>query len=80
MGYEAHSVGEKFEIVAMLGRRDERPGCFVDGRPQSPGPDRAHRGTLNHYAGDALYAVWELSALPQANALAVEFALAETAR
>ena len=37
---------------------------------------RAHRGTLNHYAGDALYAVWELSALPQANALAVEFALA----
>jgi adenylate cyclase len=37
---------------------------------------RAHRGTLNHYAGDALYAVWELRTLPQAGALAIEFALA----
>ena len=37
---------------------------------------RAHRGTLNHYAGDALYAVWELQTLPQAGALAIDFALA----
>lgn len=37
---------------------------------------RAHRGTLNHYAGDALYAVWELGAIPEANELAVDFALA----
>ena len=37
---------------------------------------RAHRGTLNHYAGDALYAVWELRTLPEANELAVDFALA----
>lgn len=37
---------------------------------------REHRGTLNHYAGDALYAVWELQALPQANELAIDFALA----
>ena len=36
----------------------------------------AHRGTLNHYAGDALYAVWELRTLPEANELAVDFALA----
>src|SRR3984893_16517439 len=37
---------------------------------------RAHRGTLNHYAGDAMYAVWELRALPNANELAIDFALA----
>ncbi|KZS71333.1 adenylate cyclase [Mycobacterium kansasii] len=37
---------------------------------------RVHRGTLNHYAGDALYAVWELQTLPEANELAVDFALA----
>jgi adenylate cyclase len=37
---------------------------------------RAHRGTLNHYAGDALYAVWGLRALPDANELAIDFALA----
>jgi adenylate cyclase len=37
---------------------------------------RVHRGTLNHYAGDALYAVWELKALPEANELAIDFALA----
>jgi adenylate cyclase len=37
---------------------------------------RAHRGTLNHYAGDALYAVWGLRALPNANELAIDFALA----
>lgn len=37
---------------------------------------RAHRGTLNHYAGDALYAVWELRTIPNAEALAIDFALA----
>jgi class 3 adenylate cyclase len=37
---------------------------------------RAHHGTLNHYAGDALYAVWGLRTLPNANELAVDFALA----
>jgi class 3 adenylate cyclase len=37
---------------------------------------RDHRGTLNHYAGDALYAVWELRTLPEANELAIDFALA----
>jgi adenylate cyclase len=37
---------------------------------------RAHHGTLNHYAGDALYAVWELQTLPTANELAIDFALA----
>jgi adenylate cyclase len=41
---------------------------------------RAHRGTLNHYAGDALCAIWELSTLPQANELAVDFALAANQR
>jgi adenylate cyclase len=40
----------------------------------------AHRGTLNHYAGDALYAVWELEMLPQANELAINFALAANRR
>jgi class 3 adenylate cyclase len=37
---------------------------------------RDHRGTLNHYAGDAMYAVWELRSLPEANELAIDFALA----
>jgi adenylate cyclase len=37
---------------------------------------RAHHGTLNHYAGDAMYAVWELRRLPEANELAIDFALA----
>jgi class 3 adenylate cyclase len=41
---------------------------------------RGHRGTLNHYAGDALYAVWELAAVPQAHQLAIEFALAANRR
>jgi class 3 adenylate cyclase len=41
---------------------------------------RAHRGTLNHYAGDALYAVWQLGAIPQANELAIEFAIAANQR
>jgi adenylate cyclase len=40
----------------------------------------AHRGTLNHYAGDALYAVWDLEMLPQANELAINFALAANRR
>lgn len=34
------------------------------------------RGTLSSYAGDALYAVWELKHIPDGNALAVDFALA----
>ncbi len=41
---------------------------------------REHRGTINHYAGDALYAVWELGASPQANELAIDFALAANQR
>ncbi len=41
---------------------------------------RNHHGTLNHYAGDALYAVWELSRFPQANELAIDFALAANRR
>jgi len=36
---------------------------------------RKHRGSLNHYAGDAIYAVWEMGSLPQANELAIDFAL-----
>jgi adenylate cyclase len=36
----------------------------------------AHRGTLNHFAGDALYAVWGLRTIPEANQLAIDFALA----
>ncbi len=41
---------------------------------------RAHRGTLNHYAGDALYAVWGLRTIPEANQLAIDFALAANRR
>jgi adenylate cyclase len=41
---------------------------------------RAHRGTLNHYAGDALYAVWDLQETPDAIELAVNFALAANQR
>ena len=41
---------------------------------------RAHHGTLNHYAGDALYAVWELGAVPNAIDLAIKFALAANER
>ena len=40
----------------------------------------AHRGTLNHYAGDALYAVWDPERLPDATELAVDFALAADQR
>jgi adenylate cyclase len=41
---------------------------------------RAHHGTLNHYAGDALLAVWDLRTHPQANDLAIDFALAANKR
>lgn len=41
---------------------------------------RAHRGTLNHYAGDALCAVWDIAAIPDAHHLAVDFALAADRR
>lgn len=37
---------------------------------------RAHRGTLSYYAGDALFAVWELGRFPDAGELAIDFALA----
>jgi adenylate cyclase len=37
---------------------------------------RDHRGTLSHYAGDALFAVWEPRAIPDAAELAIDFALA----
>jgi adenylate cyclase len=36
---------------------------------------RAHHGTLNYYAGDALFAVWEVRRFPNAAALAIDFAL-----
>jgi adenylate cyclase len=36
----------------------------------------AHRGTLNHYAGDAIFAIWEASQFPDAGERAVDFALA----
>ena len=41
---------------------------------------RTHHGTLNHYAGDALYVVWDLRTHPQANDLAIDFALAADKR
>jgi adenylate cyclase len=37
---------------------------------------RVHHGTLSYYAGDALFAIWELSRFPDAAADAVDFALA----
>lgn len=37
---------------------------------------RDHCGTLSHYAGDALFAVWELKTFPDAAERAIEFALA----
>lgn len=40
----------------------------------------ARRGTLSYYAGDALYAVWEVKHIPDANELAVDFALAASRR
>jgi adenylate cyclase len=36
----------------------------------------AHRGTLTHYAGDALFAVWEQRTFPDAAERAIAFALA----
>ncbi|TRW89252.1 adenylate/guanylate cyclase domain-containing protein [Mycolicibacterium sp. 018/SC-01/001] len=36
----------------------------------------AHHGTLSHYAGDAIYAVWNVQTQAGAHALAVDFALA----
>jgi adenylate cyclase len=36
----------------------------------------AHHGTLNHYAGDALFAVWEVARFPDAASRAIDFALA----
>jgi adenylate cyclase len=41
---------------------------------------RAHRGSLNHYAGDALYAIWEPGRVADAEVLAIEFALAANRR
>ncbi len=35
-----------------------------------------HHGTLSYYAGDALFAVWELNRFPDAAAMAIDFALA----
>jgi class 3 adenylate cyclase len=36
---------------------------------------QAHHGTLNHYAGDAIFAVWEIARFPDAASRAVDFAL-----
>jgi adenylate cyclase len=36
----------------------------------------AHQGTLNHYAGDAIFAVWEAARFPDATERAIDFALA----
>jgi adenylate cyclase len=37
---------------------------------------QAHHGTLNHYAGDAIFAVWEVARFPDAASWAIDFALA----
>lgn len=37
---------------------------------------QAHKGTLNHYAGDAIFAIWEASRFPDAGERAINFALA----
>ena len=37
---------------------------------------QAHHGTLSHYAGDALFAVWSVDGFPNAAELAIDFALA----
>jgi adenylate cyclase len=36
---------------------------------------QAQRGTLNHYAGDAIFAVWEVARFPDAASRAIDFAL-----
>jgi adenylate cyclase len=43
---------------------------------QLSGVLHAHHGTLNHYAGDAMFAVWEAGRFPDATELAIDFALA----
>jgi adenylate cyclase len=43
---------------------------------QLAGVLRAHRGTLSYYAGDALFAIWELGRFPDAAELGIDFALA----
>lgn len=40
----------------------------------------SYRGTLSHYAGDALFAVWEVRHIPAANELAIDFVLAADAK
>jgi adenylate cyclase len=42
---------------------------------QLRGALHAHHGTLSHYAGDALFAVWEQRQFPQGAGLAIDFAL-----
>lgn len=37
---------------------------------------RTHHGTLSYYAGDALFAVWQIARFPAAAELAIDFALA----
>lgn len=37
---------------------------------------QAHQGTLNHYAGDAIFAIWEASRFSDAAERAIDFALA----
>ena len=37
---------------------------------------RAHHGTLSYFAGDALFAVWQIARFPNAAELAIDFALA----
>ncbi|MEZ0352310.1 FHA domain-containing protein [Mycobacterium sp. pR1184] len=36
----------------------------------------AHHGTLNHYAGDAIFAIWEANRFPDAAERAIDFSLA----
>jgi len=43
---------------------------------QIGGALQAHQGTLNHYAGDAIFAVWEVARFPDAASRAIDFALA----
>jgi adenylate cyclase len=43
---------------------------------QIDGVLHAYNGTLNHYAGDALFAVWEVTRFPDATERAIDFALA----
>jgi adenylate cyclase len=42
---------------------------------QLSGVLQAHQGTLSYYAGDAVFAVWELGRFPDAAGLAIDFAL-----